>query len=236
MENAFDCDNCGSKNIGETYQDKTGNTFVCQDCFDKSNDGTYFVPAVRVKKEDDIKEGLAYVRQELLNKNLSVPVGDVIMYHDEKPLPYRWINETEVFQILYEGEWHKGVSTDWDFDEDGKNSRLKIADRGECISDEELQEEIKLSKAQDGNSLRDNIKDLLSEEISDLIGDKFADAETVCSFADTIFDVLGINPHEQDLVNAKIVINPKVRITVKGGVAIPDEVTAGIDFSIDDQD
>lgn len=75
MENAFDCDNCKSKNIGETYQDKTGNIFVCQDCFDKSNDGTHFVPVV------------------------------------------------------------------------------KIVDRGECVSDEKLQEEIKLSKAEDVSTL-----------------------------------------------------------------------------------
>lgn len=95
---------------------------------------------------------------------------------------------------------------------------------------------INVTPAKDGNSLRDNIKDILRGEIGDLIGETYANTEIVCAMTDSLFSVLDINPDEQDLVSPEIVINPKVRITVKGGVAIADEVTAGIDFLIEDQD
>lgn len=165
MENAFDCDNCGSKNIGETYQDKTGNVFVCQDCFDKSNDGTYFVPVV------------------------------------------------------------------------------KIADRGECVSEEELQEEIKLSKEQNIHSIRNKVilaiqsylEEWHDEDIDFIVTDTVL-YKIVPLIVPEIFKALDINEEEQEQVNPIIVINPKVKITVKGGVAIPDEVTAGVDFLINDQD
>jgi ribosomal protein S17 len=45
MLNTDKCDVCHCR-MGvhdETYQDKTGNVFVCQECFDLSNDGTFFV-------------------------------------------------------------------------------------------------------------------------------------------------------------------------------------------------
>ncbi len=36
------CDSCHKVFTGEKYQDKTGNMFVCQDCFDRWNDGLYY--------------------------------------------------------------------------------------------------------------------------------------------------------------------------------------------------
>lgn len=161
----FDCDNCDNKDIGETYQDKTGNTFVCQDCFDKSNDGTYFVPTI------------------------------------------------------------------------------KIVDQGVCVTDEELQEEIKLSKAQNVNSIRNKVTEAIQDYLADwhdedldfIVTDTVL-YEIVPLIVPEIFKALDINTEEQEQVNPIIVINPKVKITVKGGVAFPDEVTAGIHFSIDDQD
>ena len=39
----FDCDACKQSVDDDVYQDESGNIFVCQECFDKSNDGMYFI-------------------------------------------------------------------------------------------------------------------------------------------------------------------------------------------------
>ena len=41
--NKFDCDACKQSVDDDVYQDESGNIFVCQECFDKSNDGMYFI-------------------------------------------------------------------------------------------------------------------------------------------------------------------------------------------------
>lgn len=60
----------------------------------------------------------ASIRQDLLSKNLSVPVGEGY-YGDKEPLPYRWINETRDYegelQVYYNNEWQEAMSVDFDF-------------------------------------------------------------------------------------------------------------------------
>ncbi len=54
----FDCDYCGKETTGDTYQDETGNMFVCEDCFDEHNDGVFFIKPDKPFKESD--HGILY--------------------------------------------------------------------------------------------------------------------------------------------------------------------------------
>jgi hypothetical protein len=56
---------------------------------------------------------LAWIRPDIIEKGLAVPVGQVF-YGKGKPLPYRWFNE-ETFEVCYCGEWVEAQSIDWDF-------------------------------------------------------------------------------------------------------------------------
>jgi hypothetical protein len=56
---------------------------------------------------------LAWIRPDIMNKRLAVPVGQVY-YSNKQPLPYRWFNE-ETFEVCYCGEWVEAQSIDWDF-------------------------------------------------------------------------------------------------------------------------
>ena len=56
---------------------------------------------------------LAFIRKDLLERNLSVPCGDDY-YSSENPLFYRWINGDN-FEVWLSGEWKPAFSIDWDF-------------------------------------------------------------------------------------------------------------------------
>ncbi len=62
-------------------------------------------------------KNLAWVRVDLIEKNLAVPVGSDY-YGGKDPLPYRWLDDDEGFQILYMGVWVDAQSIDWDFTDD----------------------------------------------------------------------------------------------------------------------
>jgi hypothetical protein len=68
----------------------------------------------------DTEYPLAWVRTDLIEKNLAVPVGEDY-YGDKKPLPYRWVDAfydgDEDFQVLYAGVWVDAQSIDWVFTE-----------------------------------------------------------------------------------------------------------------------
>jgi hypothetical protein len=63
-------------------------------------------------------DGLAFLRQELLDKGNGASIGERNIYHCRAPLPYRWINNDSEFQIYLDGTWQEAVSTDWDFDKE----------------------------------------------------------------------------------------------------------------------
>ena len=54
------------------------------------------------------------IRQDLLNKELSVPIGE-IYYSEPTPLPYRWLEDNKGFQVKHNNEWLDAESIDWDF-------------------------------------------------------------------------------------------------------------------------
>lgn len=56
---------------------------------------------------------LVQLRNDLLNKNIKVPVGNVYFFGNEK-LYYRWLNE-ENFQVFCYDKWLDASSIDWDF-------------------------------------------------------------------------------------------------------------------------
>jgi hypothetical protein len=68
------CDNCkkdmegeGIGDASEVFQDKTGNTFVCLECFNSSNDGHYFIePVVKDKRGLVVKCIKDYIITQLL--------------------------------------------------------------------------------------------------------------------------------------------------------------------------
>jgi hypothetical protein len=59
----------------------------------------------------------AKIRQDLLEEELSVPVGDG-HYGSKEPVAYRWKNlgqDNEQFQVHLNGEWQDAESIDFDF-------------------------------------------------------------------------------------------------------------------------
>ena len=56
---------------------------------------------------------LCRIRNDLLQENLSVPVGDGYLF-TERLIPYRWIDE-DIFQVNTDGEWENAYSIDFDF-------------------------------------------------------------------------------------------------------------------------
>lgn len=61
-------------------------------------------------------DGIAFIRQKLLDQEVGVSIGVKYRYLSERPLPYRWINKDNKFQVYFNSSWHETVSTDWDFD------------------------------------------------------------------------------------------------------------------------
>jgi hypothetical protein len=57
---------------------------------------------------------IAIIRKDLQTKNIAVPVGDKY-YSGNKPLPYRWKNNDDVFQVKMGGKWEEAQSIDFDF-------------------------------------------------------------------------------------------------------------------------
>ena len=64
---------------------------------------------------------LAWIRPDLLEQKLAVPIGEVY-YGSKEPLPCRWVDENnnvhadgDVFQVCYCGEWLSAQSVDWNF-------------------------------------------------------------------------------------------------------------------------
>ncbi len=60
-------------------------------------------------------KNLAWVRPDLLKQGLAVPIGEVY-YGCEKPLPFRWLDDDEGFEVYYCGEWVSAQSIDWEFE------------------------------------------------------------------------------------------------------------------------
>lgn len=56
----------------------------------------------------------ATIRKDLQEKGTYVPIGN-IMYGSKKPLPYRWLNDYETFQVYYNGQWLNAYSIDFEF-------------------------------------------------------------------------------------------------------------------------
>lgn len=59
------------------------------------------------------KTKYARVREDILNDNLSVQVGNNF-YGNKGKRPYRWIGD-ETFQVFYKGKWQEAQSIDWEF-------------------------------------------------------------------------------------------------------------------------
>lgn len=55
----------------------------------------------------------AWIRADIVEKGLAVPVGDKF-YGLREPLSYQWLND-ETFQVFFEGSWQEAHSIDWDF-------------------------------------------------------------------------------------------------------------------------
>lgn len=56
----------------------------------------------------------AYIRKDLLEMGLGVPVGNTY-YWEDAPLEYRWVNENH-FEVFYNNEWQEAESMDWEFE------------------------------------------------------------------------------------------------------------------------
>lgn len=75
-----------------------------------------------MKKVKEIKSaGFCIIRKDLQKQNLRVPIGDASYYSGSYPLSYRWLKDTEGFQVLYQGTWQDAESIDFDFLDEEKD-------------------------------------------------------------------------------------------------------------------
>jgi hypothetical protein len=56
---------------------------------------------------------LAYIREDLLERNLAIPVGRKY-YSLKEPLKCRWKGDW-IFQVYLDKKWRKAESIDWNF-------------------------------------------------------------------------------------------------------------------------
>ena len=60
-----------------------------------------------------MKKTFCKIRKDLLEKELSIPVGESFVGTKER-FEYRWVDD-EQFQIFYEGIWQDAESIDFEF-------------------------------------------------------------------------------------------------------------------------
>ena len=85
------------------------------------------------------------------------------------------------------------------------------------------------------NTLRDNVKDAIQKTlIEDCIGD--GETADVTLIADAIFDVLKIDTCDQEVIDYKVAVNPKVVAQVAGGMIDVVECDENIDVELRDYD
>jgi hypothetical protein len=68
-------------------------------------------------KVNGVNYPAAKIRQDLLEQELAVPVGDG-HYSSKESVAYRWLNlgqDNEQFQVHVNGEWQDAESIDFDF-------------------------------------------------------------------------------------------------------------------------
>ncbi len=105
-----------SEQLGDKIQDQhwyLANTFEYMEniLIEHYLNAIDWVPEPEPKQ--DALTRLAWIRTDILRRNLAVPVGN-LWYGEQKPLLSRWISE-EDFQVHYNCEWRNASSIDWDF-------------------------------------------------------------------------------------------------------------------------
>lgn len=60
------------------------------------------------------EENFCTVREDLIEQELAVPIGDEF-YCDTAPLLYRWRNNDADFEVFYNGKWQEAYSIDFEF-------------------------------------------------------------------------------------------------------------------------
>jgi hypothetical protein len=66
-----------------------------------------------------VEKKLAYLRKDLYERGLRVPVGEEFHYFSTRPLRFRWYKD-EDFQVYYKGKWREAYSIDWNFTENSE--------------------------------------------------------------------------------------------------------------------
>lgn len=62
-----------------------------------------------------IKRNYCYQRKDLIEKELSIPVGDEsILFKRNQPIQYKRLKD-DTFVIKYKGRWKEAESIDFDF-------------------------------------------------------------------------------------------------------------------------
>lgn len=80
-------------------------------------------------KTKEIKSaGFCIVRPDLVKKNLKVPVAEG-WYNESRPLPYRWLNDDQDFEVFVNGKWQESESIDFEF-LDGEKEIVKAHFKG----------------------------------------------------------------------------------------------------------
>lgn len=72
---------------------------------------------MKAKKEIQ-SAGFCIVRPDLVAQNLRVPVGTgypLDAHLEKRPHPYRWLNDTEGFEIFIHNRWENAESIDFEF-------------------------------------------------------------------------------------------------------------------------
>ncbi len=105
------------RDITERMKDQIGNDnwYMSRaiEVYERVLVNTYFSGIDWIAKEEC--KNLAWVRPDLIKQGLAVPIGKTY-YGSKNPLPFRWLDDDEGFEVCYCGEWIEAKSIDWDFE------------------------------------------------------------------------------------------------------------------------
>lgn len=86
------------------------------------------------------------------------------------------------------------------------------------------------------NSIRDKAKESLTRTFKLYTVTSKTKEKIVKQALDELFEIFNILPLQQNMADGKLIFNPKVRISIRDGLACAYEVTEGINLSIKDYD
>lgn len=99
-----------------------------------------------------------------------------------------------------------------------------------------IEPDIKTQQVEEASRKEERKTDTLRDKVRNVI-EEYIEKELAADISDIVFNALGITEDERDIKGAKVCVNPKVIITINGGLAeVCEYHPLDIDMSIRDYD